>query len=484
MKKSTGLMIGISAICITKCLGMDDATKIKSKQSPLNVVTIIIDDAGWRDVGYQGSLIKTPNIDKLAAKSVRFTQFYSAATCTPARASFLTGIPSSSFGITNPIGKDQNIGIPEKMTTLPEIFQKNNYKTALIGKWHIGEHEKYLPNNQGFDYCYGMQGGWTDHYTRQNPGGGYDWYRNGKVEPFTEGHTTDLITDDAVKYIQKQGKQEKFFLYLSYTAPHVPIQVDPKYADMYKDIYSDKVRQGYAGMMTHVDEGIGRILDTLKKNNLMNNTVILFFSDNGPSSPGKKWYIKDGFHKKNYFGNNGIYGAKNPLNGWKASVGEGAIRVPAFVYYPNEKNGDIFSPVKVEDMYKTLPSLAGVKNDTKNQSNGRDLKDNIEKAKELTAVENEKFTLYRRTNKKISYRHGDWKLVIDGASPLEKDAPKMLYNIKYDYIESENLAPYKKSLVTKLLKEMQQIYSLEPAGQLSDELKKYYSKKKNKIVIQ
>ena len=405
-----------------------------------NVLVFILDDAGWRDVGYMGGDIATPEIDRLANGGIRLSRFYACSTCTPTRAAFFTGEVPSRSGIVYPIQHDDHYGIPAEKETLPEVFKSNGYTTALIGKWHLGVQPELAPRAHGFDVHYGLRGGWADQYTRENPETGYDWWRNDELAPKEEGHTTDLLTDETIRYLDEAGNHP-FFLCVSYTAPHVPIQVDPKWAKPYDGKYGTRTRTGYAGMMAQLDDSIGRIVGVLEKNGLLENTLVVLFSDNGPSAPGKKWYIPEDFHKTNFYGNDGVYGDVGPLRGWKASPYEGGVRTPAFIYWAGKVSASAWDkPVMVQDLYHTILGLAGLDSPVA----GLDFLQRTEPS-----------TFYWRTPKNLALLSGDWKLVVSNASPFEDNLNVELFDLGNDVSESINLAlshPEKTDELMALLK--------------------------------
>lgn len=437
MKKILFTCILMATIGIISLNAQNNKQQNQLEERP-NVITIIIDDAGWKDVGYHGGDIATPVIDELANEAVRLKQFYAYSTCTPSRAALLTGRAPSRSGIVYPIQHDDNYGIPDKAETLAEVFKNNGYNTALIGKWHLGVQPKFIPNAHGFDYQYGILGGWTDQYTRKNPVTGYDWTRNGKEIVHEEGHSTDLITNDAIKYINKFN-DNPFFLYLSYTAPHVPIQVDSKWAEPYEGKFKTKPRVGYSGMMAHLDYSIGQVVKSLKEKGILENTLIVFLSDNGPSAPGKKWYIPAEEFTINFYGNDGKYGEVAPLRGWKASPYEGGIRVPAFIYWKGKlSNSDFEAPVIVEDLYPTILGLTNLKTTINYKTEARDIFSSKKVAK-----------FYWRTPRNLAIRYGDWKLILQNKSPFEEDLKAELFNIEEDMAESMD---YSKTYPKKLKK--------------------------------
>ena len=196
----------------------------------------VADDAGWHDVGYHGSEINTPNIDKLAEDGVELNQFYVYPTCSPSRASLLTGKYASRFGIGEPIAMKSKQVLPTNVETLPEALKKEGYQTAITGKWHLGLSLESGPSHYGFDYSYGFLHGQIDQYTHRYKNGDRSWYRNDKFVD-EKGHATDLITNEAIKYITNiRDKSKPFFIYIPYSVPHYPLQEEEKWVKPYKNI--------------------------------------------------------------------------------------------------------------------------------------------------------------------------------------------------------------------------------------------------------
>lgn len=420
-----------------------------------NVLVFILDDAGWEDVGYMGGDIATPEIDRIAKQGIRLNKFYTYSTCTPTRAAFFTGEAPSRSGIVYPIQHDDHYGIPQEVETLPEIFQKNGYATALIGKWHLGVQDELAPLAHGFDYHYGLRGGWFDQYTRENPETGYDWWRNEDIADKEEGHTTDLLTADAIRYLNLvDGKP--FFMCVSYTAPHVPVQVDPQWAEPYKRKYDTETRVGYAGMMAQLDDSIGQIFQQLEKQNLLENTLIVFFSDNGPSAPGKKWYIPEDFHEINFYGNDGVYGDVGPLRGWKAFPYDGGVRTPAFMVWKGKLSAEVWDePVIVQDFYHTILQLVELDNPTE----GRNF-----------LKPSDPVIFYWRTPKNLALRYGDWKLVIYNASPFESDLNIELFNLEKDISERSDCVKSHPEKCSELLGLLRSEFRKDAVPHVNEEL--------------
>jgi arylsulfatase A-like enzyme len=276
------LMGGGAALAGTlaaSALDMVAATAALADSKP-NVVFILADDLGWKDVGFHGSDIKTPNLDKLAQTGARLEQFYSQQLCTPGRAAFLTGRYPMRYGLqTGVIPSAGRYGLATDEWLLPQALKQAGYKTAMVGKWHLGHFDqKYWPNQRGFDYAYGPLIGEIDHFTHSSHGV-TDWYRNNKLvkEP---GYDTQLFGADAVRVIDTHDKSAPLFLYLPFTAPHTPYQAQQDYLDRYKNI-ADPLRRAYAAQVTCMDDEVGKVVAALEKRGMRDNTLIIFASDNG-----------------------------------------------------------------------------------------------------------------------------------------------------------------------------------------------------------
>jgi len=245
-----------------------------------NIIYILSDDQGWKDIGYHGSDIKTPNLDELAKNGAQLNQFYAQAMCTPSRAALMTGRYPFRYGLqTLVIPSAGKYGLPTDERLLPQALKEVGYNTAIIGKWHLGHADKkYWPRQRGFDYQYGPLLGEIDYFTH-SAHGIRDWFRNN--EPVKEsGYVTELLGADAVKYINKQEASKPFFLYLTFTAPHSPYQAPKKYLDQYPGI-KEEYAKNYAAMTTAMDDQIGMIVKALDKKGLRDNTLIVYQSDNG-----------------------------------------------------------------------------------------------------------------------------------------------------------------------------------------------------------
>jgi arylsulfatase A-like enzyme len=305
-----------------------------------NVIFILSDDLGWGDVGYHGSQIKTPTLDRLAKRGVELNRYYTYAVCSPTRAAILTGRSSIETGVDAPIAST-NV-LPMEATLLPQHLKKLGYQTVMIGKWHLGRVKtEHLPFRRGFDYFYGFTGGYIDHYTHLSSDGALDWQRNG-VSVRETGYTTDLFTDDAIRQITSRNKRKPLFLYLAYDAPHNPLQAPEDAIRRYAHV-EDPVKRNYAAMVDHFDSQLARVLATVEAEGMSEDTLIIWASDNGPQ------------------GNSG--GNAGEMRGNKGTAFEGGMRVPAIAYWPGHLDGgrQLQSVVTVLDWFPTLIESAGGK---------------------------------------------------------------------------------------------------------------------------
>lgn len=333
-------------------LAVESQDKETSAPPKPNIVLILADDLGYGDVGWLGGPYKTPHLDQLAKQSVRLMQHYSLPVCSPTRAALLSGRFNSRFGCTNP----QNPRVfPYDTVTLASALKSVGYDTALIGKWHLGSKPEWGPQKFGFDYSYGSLAGGVTSYTHVYKTGPFakTWHRNGTfIEE--KGHVTDLITQEAVGFIT-QKRKGPFFLYVPYTAVHLPIDEPQEWLDRYPKDESLAVRQ-YGACVSHLDDGVGQILAALDKTGVRENTVVLFISDNGGSTGTEN-------NDTQYAGQHPSFKipARNgPLRGKKGQLYEGGIRTPGLIAWPGQLSArDEYAPIHVADWFPTFARLAG-----------------------------------------------------------------------------------------------------------------------------
>jgi arylsulfatase A-like enzyme len=383
-----------------------------------NILIFIADDAGVNDVGYNGSEIATPNMDRLAQEGVILGQHYVYPTCSPTRAALLTGRPPSRFGILGPLQSDSKTRFAEGTLMLSSVLKKAGYETCLDGKWHLGMTPDQYPHHFGFDHTYGYVGPWIDSYThlvgnfRGDGSGIRQWQRNGEL--FEEhGHVTDLITAEAIDFItSRRDKSKPFFLYVAYSAPHVPCQEPKKYTNPYEGVIENNSRLFFAASMTHLDESMGEIVGTLKEEGIENNTLVIFMSDNGGQkgadfgATGSGWLIPPDEYNMAYALSDQL-GDNASLRSWKGTVYEGGIRVPAFVSWPGHlKPARIEEPIHVCDWLPTLAGLAGIGVPGEMHVEGMDVLP-ILLGRELGTPR----YLYWRGSRQQAVRKGPWKLI-------------------------------------------------------------------------
>jgi arylsulfatase B len=318
-----------------------------STAAPPNIVLIVADDLGWNAVGYNGSFVRTPNIDRLAGQGVQLTNFYVSPMCSPTRAGLMTGRYPMRLGMARSVVRPwAAFGLPPRERTLPEALATVGYAhRGIFGKWHLGHLDPvWHPLSQGFTEFRGQYNGAADYWTRVRDGEP-DWHDN--AEPLqASGYTTDLIADAACAFIKRNAAQGPFFCYVPFTAPHDPLQVPDHYLAAYPATApagGDPVardRRKLAAMVTCMDDGIGRILQALRDGGIAEQTVVWFLSDNG--------------------GVNRLH-LNGALRDGKLTVYEGGVRVPSAVWWPGKIEGGrkVDKPLINLDVMPTLLRLAG-----------------------------------------------------------------------------------------------------------------------------
>ncbi|MHC4993672.1 MAG: sulfatase-like hydrolase/transferase [Planctomycetota bacterium] len=392
-----------------------------------SVVLIFSDDQGYNDVSCFGGDIPTPHIDSIARDGARLTDFYvSLPVCTPSRYSLLTGqLPNRSKDQLIPpmmFAEDADLdrGIRPGETTLAAMLKTVGYKTALVGKWHLGHGDtKFLPTQHGFDSFYGHTGGCIDYFTMRY-GNRPSWYRDNRLI-VEGGYATDLMTDEAVRIIRDTPADQPLFLYLAYNAPHFAKSWDDSAKDFTHTLQAkpediaafgsiaNRDRRVYAAMVKSMDDGIGRVLDALAEGRRDRDTIVLFICDNGADP--------------NYGGSNA------PLRGAKHTLFEGGVRVPAVIKWPRRiaPDGAIAQPASALDLVPTLASWIGFKT-TGLPIDGVDLSPAIFEGKTVTR------DLYFNRGFDKALRRGDWKYLQD------LDGAPMLFNLANDREEQHDLA--------------------------------------------
>ncbi len=394
------------------------------EKSP-NIVFILTDDLAYADLSSYGSeFIETPNLDKMADDGVKMTSYYAAqAVCSASRAAILTGCYPNRLGISGAFGPKSKRGINPDEFLLSEMLKENNYRTGIFGKWHLGDAEKFLPTNHGFDEFYGIlfsNDMWKFHPER--PEGYPDdlmLYRNNTpVQPIIDqSDLTKNITDESIRFIE-ENKDQQFFLYIAHPQPHVPLFAS-------KDFNGSTGNGLFADVISEIDFSVGRVIEALEKNNLSENTIVVFTSDNGP-------WLSYGDHA----GSSGIY------REGKGTAWEGGQRVPCIIKYPAEIKAKtiIDEPVMGIDWMPTFSHITSSKLSA-NKIDGKNIwplltqKENKSPHKELY--------FYYRQNELHAVRSGNWKLYFPrsyrtlNGKPGGKDGMPVKY--EYNYVKFNEL---------------------------------------------
>jgi len=403
-----------------------------------NILFIMADDLGWKDVGYNGSEIRTPHIDKLAKGGLILDQHYVTPMCSSTRACLLSGRYSTRFGLDS---ATNDLVFPMGMTTLAGALQEAGYVTGLTGKWHLGSKPEWGPHHFGFDQSYGAFAGGVDQYLHLYKKGPYQktWHRN--MEHIQEeGHATDLFTREAIRWIEQDREGKPFYIQVAYTAVHIPIQEPEEWVSQYEGQFEHDYQRHYAACATHMDHCIGEMVEALKRTGQLENTLIIFTSDNGGS---KSWEPRGLYPADDYLPMPTL-GDNTPLRGFKGQVYEGGVRVPAFVSWPGKlpaRSED--QPIHIVDWMPTLCALTGAKEPENAQFDGQNIWSHLIDAS--TKPEDRQF--YFKRGSGLALRQGDWKLVVSGKK-------EELFNLAEDPNETTDLAqqqPEKVATLRKLL---------------------------------
>ena len=406
-----------------------------------NFILIMADDLGYGGLSCYGNpTINTPNLDRMAAEGIRFTDYYANSTvCTPTRAAMMTGRYQQRSGLEGVIyvrGETREVGMAQEEVTIAELLKAKGYATGIMGKWHLGYKKEFFPVHQGFDQFYGYVSGNIDFHTHYDNAGIFDWYHN--LDSLDEqGYVTDLITQHSINFI-RANKDQPFFLYIPHEAPHAPFQgrKDPGYRFpgqkfTYYGPVEDK-EAAYIEMVEVMDEGIGKLFSVLKTLNLEENTLVVFVSDNGAESLFQY--------------NNGS------LRGAKTNLYEGGIRVPAIAWWKGKIQPMVSSEVIMSfDWMPTFLSLSKT-----------DLPDNLElDGIDLSSLllQNEPLrnrTLFWKYRNQKAVRAGKWKLL------TEKDTIN-LFDLHADIEESVNQADQNPAIVKELVSKLKR-WEQEVAG--------------------
>ena len=408
----------ILPICLTGiAASLASCNNQKPEQKP-NIIIILADDMGWGDINVNGNnLIETPVLDRLKNESLSFERFYVCPLSAPTRAEMLTGRYFLRTGVSSVTRGYENMRSDE--VTIAELLKDNGYTTGCFGKWHNGRYYLQHPNRQGFDDYVGFPVGHLGYY--------YDaFYLHNDEEIQSQGYTTDYFTDQALGFIER-NKDVPFLCYVAYNVPHSPFQVPEKYFTKYNSAGLDSTLSSVYGMVENMDENIGRILQKVEECDLTEETIVIFFSDNGPNTD-------------RYNGG---------MKGRKGSVDEGGVRVPFYIKWPGSvKPGNTEQLAQDIDIFATLISLCDIRYDPVNPIDGVDLSDIIK-------GKNKPFDRYifsRQGNPILqncnsSVRNDRFRLVL-----TRKDT--LLYDMKNDPGQKNNISGKEPETTVRLLTEL------------------------------
>ncbi len=429
--KTTRLLVLVVALGFSVS---GEARQRSANQTKPNYILIVADDLGYADLSLNGSKqINTPNIDGLAKNGVNFTNGYvSSAVCSPSRAGLITGRNQVEFGHDNNLAHNQPgfdpeyLGLPVTEKTIPDYLKPLGYVSGLVGKWHLGYEPQFHPLKRGFDEFWGYTGGGHDYFTSEPNGKGYKSpIECNYKEPSPITYITDDVGTECVDFIQRH-RDEPFFLFASFNAPHTPMQATEEDLALFSHI-KNKKRRTYCAMVHRLDVNVGRIVEAVRKAGLENNTLIVFISDNGgPVLTNAS--------------------VNAPFNGKKGTLLEGGIHVPYIMSWPGTlPKGEIYDkPVTSLDFAATFIAQAGGEVKEAYNLDGKNIIPYVQGEKTSAPHEELKW----RFTISASIREGDWKLV------RLPDRLPMLYHLPTDWSEQNNLALDNLEVTKRLLKKL------------------------------
>ena len=373
----------------------------------MNFICILLDDLGWNDVGVHNKNILTPNINALTNEACELKRNYSFSVCSPTRAMINTGIYAFKYGYQTLIPAWGYYGLNEKLKIIPQYFKEIGYETFAIGKWHLGHNnKKWLPHNRGYNYHYGCLTGCIDNISHKEiPNNIYDWSENGKPK-YDTGYTCDLITKKTIDVIEK-NKDNKFFIYLAYTSPHLPHQSPENFNKIYNHV--DEPKKSYYSMISHLDYNLGLIFKKLKDLNIYEETLIWIQSDNGGWTPN--WAKGDNY----------------PLRDGKCSFYDGGVKVFSLIKYKDLKIKYFEGFSHSVDILPTFLDFAGYDKPLEN-IDGISIKNDL-----LNDTKTKRDIVLNFYNKDM------WCFIIDGIKFINQKGVIECYDLINDPIEKNNI---------------------------------------------
>ena len=453
---------------------MSHASDTKNLPQP-NVLVIVADDLGWADVGFHGNEeIDTPSLDRLASEGMQLDGFYTTPICSPTRAALMTGRNPMRLGVAyGVIMPWDTIGIHPDEHFMPQSFNAAGYQTAMVGKWHLGHAQAtYHPNNRGFEHFYGHLHTEVGFYPPFSNQGGKDFQRNGQSID-DQGYESYLLADEVSRYIRERDRKKPFFVYMPFIAPHTPLDAPQELQDKYKDINTDlkpsrseftdesrrmlkllmqsSVRPMYAAVVDGMDQAIGKVLDTLDREGIADNTIVLFLSDNGGAA-----YATGGADN-------------SPLRGGKGDTFEGGIRVVSAIRWPgkipaNDKMKQIMS---VMDVFPTLAAAAGIETQNSRTLDGQNMWPAISQGKKIPREDYLFFAsetpIYGHFN--LTVFNEKWKLIQEvDQDQLTTKVTQHLYRISEDPYEYTNVIEQYPKVAADLAERIHEWRALYPVN--------------------
>jgi arylsulfatase A-like enzyme len=420
-----------SLLLILAFLSCGEIKEAAKNEALPNIVFIFADDLGYGDIGAFGATdIATPNIDRIAAEGIKFTSFLSASpVCSPSRAGLLTGRMPQRLGINAVFFPESFTGMDPEEITVAEVLKSKGYRTGIVGKWHLGHLEKYLPLNQGFDEYFGIP--------YSNDMASVVYMRGNAVESFEvdQRFTTKTYTEESLKFIESSG-DSPFFLYLAHNMPHVPIYASPEFEGTSgRGLYGDVIQE--------LDWSVGEILKKLEEKGILENTLIVFSSDNGP------WLVMEDHG-----------GSAGPLREGKQFTFEGGVRVPTVAMWKGKIDaGQVYEDLATQmDWFPTFCKLVGAEVPQDREIDGKDLSAVLF---ENGMREGDEFLYYMLSDQR-AYRQGDWKIKrpyqgFAGSRGMKKvDAhDTLLFNLKNDPGETTNLSKENPEKTAQMMRAME-----------------------------
>jgi arylsulfatase A len=429
LNRKLKLMVSLATVCCNAVPAFSQTQPALAKQP--NFVIILTDDMGYGDAGAFGATdVRTPNIDSLAQNGIKLTSFYSTSpVCSPSRAGLLTGRYPRRAGIDHVFFPESFTGLPKEEVTLAEALKTKGYINGIVGKWHLGHHQQFLPLQNGFDEYYGIP------YSNDMSGVAYLKGNLPDSLKIDQHYITRTYTSKAVNFINR-NKGKPFFLYLAHNMPHVPLYASPAFEGKSKrGLYGDAIEE--------IDWSVGQVIKALKKNGIENSTLVIFTSDNGP------WTVFD------------IEGGSaGPLRSGKGTTFEGGQRVPGIAYWPGKiKPGSVYDGITLQlDIFPTLLNLANVPNSVAvNRIDGEDISQvlfglGVRKGNEFAYFNNGRIE---------SFRKGDWKIHLPSKElafqgiVLTESSDSILINLKNDIGEKNNLLTSEPAIKADLLRSLE-----------------------------